>query len=91
MLQRYLITRLFMSANNNLITSLAGNSSGTSFVSVSFLGSKEKTMSIILTWALPVLFVSMLSWTIWMWRRLENAQRWIAIIPLVIIFYVIVR
>ncbi len=45
----------------------------------------------ILTWSLPILFVSMLTWTLWMWRRLENAHRWIAIIPLTIIFYVIVR
>jgi len=48
-------------------------------------------MDFLLDWTLPVLFVSMLIWTIWMWRQLENAHRWIAIIPLIIIFYVIVR
>jgi len=48
-------------------------------------------MNTIFTWVLPVLFVTMLIWTIWMWRQLENLQRWIAVIPLVVLFYVIVR
>jgi hypothetical protein len=45
----------------------------------------------VINWILPSLFVAMLIWTIWMWRQLENAHRLIAIIPLVIILYVIVR
>ena len=52
---------------------------------------RETTMNTIFTWVLPVLFVTMLIWTIWMWRQLENLQRWIAVIPLVVLFYVIVR
>jgi membrane-anchored protein YejM (alkaline phosphatase superfamily) len=44
-------------------------------------------MNQIMEWALPVLFVAMLIWTIWMWSRLENNQRLIAIAPLLIIAY----
>ena len=36
---------------------------------------------------LPILFVSMLIWTVCVWPRLENVQRWIAITPMVIIGY----
>ena len=49
------------------------------------------TVDNIINWVLPILFVSMLTWTVWMWRRLENAHRWIAIIPLIIILYIILR
>jgi hypothetical protein len=47
-------------------------------------------MDTLLTWILPILLVSMLIWTVWMWSRLDYAQRWIAVIPLVIIAYAIV-
>jgi len=33
----------------------------------------------------------MVIWTIWMWLQLENNQRWIAIIPMLVVAFAILK
>jgi hypothetical protein len=48
-------------------------------------------MDTLVQWLLPGLFVAMLIWTIWMWPRLDNIQRCIAVAPLLVIAYSILN
>ena len=48
-------------------------------------------MQMFLEYFLPVLFVAMTIWTIWMWPKLDRRQRIIAIIPTLIVLFSIFK
>jgi hypothetical protein len=42
-------------------------------------------------WVVPALFVAMSIWTVYMWRKLDNPHRLIAVGTLAVIAYVLSR